>query len=459
MAFGAGWNGHCQLAASGAEWLLAPSGLSVSHSLLGVSANYQTTLCYNAQVVTVLGVPSPASSLSFDFRSCKYSENSPIQSIPSQISLIHLPHSTPQTTRQKSITFFTLTTDYTLYAIDLKLPSPQSPDTPPTLYVTKITPPSLKITSFAISSEFCCVLTTLHTLHLFKLYPTSRDFSIHSIPIYIPLTYLRNPQTKFDRVVAGTRHFLMLDTKGNLFSVGCGVYGQLGHGTIETTTVWENFMEDFDELVLTRKLGRDSGFLDDGPVFLEVRCVEALMGVKIVEISAGCWHSAVISEFGDVYTFGYNMSGQLGIQSSTTLESSFTGDRFTGNTAYPVLTNLDLSQNSKDHPRDWTVACGAHFTVCSDGRSVWMAGKFNRDVGVTGDLGEEERGVHSDLEELFGVQFGDVFGECGNKRKDDAEVEVWKKLDFEGWGARVVAGFWHLIIYNQPATSEESRNM
>ena len=37
----------------------------------------------------------------------------------------------------------------------------------------------------------------------------------------------------------------------------------------------------------------------------------ALDGMKIVKIAAGGWHSAAISEFNDLYMFGWNESGQL----------------------------------------------------------------------------------------------------------------------------------------------------
>lgn len=41
--------------------------------------------------------------------------------------------------------------------------------------------------------------------------------------------------------------------------------------------------------------------------------VEPLAGIKIVSISAGGWHSAAVSSFGDVYLWGFNSHGQLGI--------------------------------------------------------------------------------------------------------------------------------------------------
>lgn len=41
--------------------------------------------------------------------------------------------------------------------------------------------------------------------------------------------------------------------------------------------------------------------------------VEALAGLKIIKISAGGWHSCALSEDGDLYTWGWNSNGQLGL--------------------------------------------------------------------------------------------------------------------------------------------------
>lgn len=41
--------------------------------------------------------------------------------------------------------------------------------------------------------------------------------------------------------------------------------------------------------------------------------LEALSGIRIIEIAAGGWHSCAISEFGDLYVWGWNKQGQLSI--------------------------------------------------------------------------------------------------------------------------------------------------
>ena len=54
------------------------------------------------------------------------------------------------------------------------------------------------------------------------------------------------------------------------------------------------------------QLGHGSLSSEDSP-----RLVMALDGLKIVKIAAGGWHSAAISESNDLYMFGWNESGQL----------------------------------------------------------------------------------------------------------------------------------------------------
>ena len=64
-----------------------------------------------------------------------------------------------------------------------------------------------------------------------------------------------------------------------VYSWGGGSRGQLGHGVLSN---------------------------EEKP-----RLVSALDGMKIKKIAAGGWHSAVISQFDDLYMFGWNESGQL----------------------------------------------------------------------------------------------------------------------------------------------------
>lgn len=55
--------------------------------------------------------------------------------------------------------------------------------------------------------------------------------------------------------------------------------------------------------------------------------VEALAGIKIVDIACGAWHSAAVSAFGDLYVWGWNVNGQLGRAVYTDSRVTFSSGR------------------------------------------------------------------------------------------------------------------------------------
>ncbi|KAH8284385.1 hypothetical protein KR018_011116 [Drosophila ironensis] len=80
----------------------------------------------------------------------------------------------------------------------------------------------------------------------------------------------------------GHEHAVLLNANGDVYTWGNGLRGQLGASVLRT---------------------------EETP-----RLLEALAGIKITQIAAGGWHSAAISAFGDLYTWGLNCSGQLGMR-------------------------------------------------------------------------------------------------------------------------------------------------
>ena len=80
-------------------------------------------------------------------------------------------------------------------------------------------------------------------------------------------------------MVCGKEHSLLLTEHGQVFTWGGGSRGQLGHGNLAS--------EDKPKLVM------------------------ALDGMRIRKVAAGGWHSACISQYDDLYMFGWNESGQL----------------------------------------------------------------------------------------------------------------------------------------------------
>ncbi|XP_073036567.1 ultraviolet-B receptor UVR8-like isoform X3 [Primulina eburnea] len=81
-------------------------------------------------------------------------------------------------------------------------------------------------------------------------------------------------------IACGGRHSAVITDSGAILTFGWGLYGQCGQGSTD------------DELSPT--------------------CVSSLLGIKIEGVAAGLWHTVCISADGDVYAFGGNQFGQLG---------------------------------------------------------------------------------------------------------------------------------------------------
>ncbi|XP_011496917.1 PREDICTED: X-linked retinitis pigmentosa GTPase regulator [Ceratosolen solmsi marchali] len=146
----------------------------------------------------------------------------------------------------------------------------------------------------------------------------------------IPIS-VNNPEVvKFIDVACGYDHVILLTEKGDVYTTGMGTRGQLGHGDLE----------DCDKPKL----------------------VEAITGLKIVQISAGGWHNAVISNQGDLYTWGWNNQGQLGQPNIENI------------VAVPTIVDFANEIEEKDY-NVTKVECGSTFTICiTDTGELWGSG-------------------------------------------------------------------------------------
>ena len=107
-------------------------------------------------------------------------------------------------------------------------------------------------------------------------------------------------QLQVTDVVCGKEHSLLLTEHGQVFSWGGGSRGQLGHGNLAS--------EEKPKLIM------------------------ALDGMRIRKIAAGGWHSACISQYDDLYMFGWNESGQLAQPTNLTKPAECF--------RYPIIVNL-----------------------------------------------------------------------------------------------------------------------
>ncbi|XP_062847584.1 RCC1 domain-containing protein 1 [Trichomycterus rosablanca] len=157
-------------------------------------------------------------------------------------------------------------------------------------------------------------------------------------PFFRPLS----PHLKAVNLALGTEHAVLLTATGTVYTWGSGSHGQLGHGNLVS--------ED------------------------EPQAVEALWGVPVKSVTAGGWHSASISAGGDLYVWGWNESGQIGLPSKgfredfqkrhstgkdemTTNKAEDINDVFISIQALPAL--LDVSESAEIIK----VSCGSRHTT------------------------------------------------------------------------------------------------
>ncbi|XP_065155175.1 RCC1 domain-containing protein 1 [Atheta coriaria] len=122
-----------------------------------------------------------------------------------------------------------------------------------------------KVVDFASGSTINVGLTQTGMLYNF---PVRLDFRLEE-------------NVKVKKMTAGYEHVVILDTAGNVYSFGNGRRGQLGNGILE---------------------------IQETP-----RKIQVLEGIFITDVSTGGWHSMALSRDGDVYIWGWNGDGQIGL--------------------------------------------------------------------------------------------------------------------------------------------------
>ncbi|XP_015792359.1 ultraviolet-B receptor UVR8 [Tetranychus urticae] len=159
-----------------------------------------------------------------------------------------------------------------------------------------------KVQEISIGSSFVCVLM--------------EDGSVIGMDEdETPVAFkLKDSSDVFVSISCGHEHILLLTRHGLVYSYGRGSKGQLGLGSLED-------------------------------VFDEHKEVEALSGLRIMQISAGGWHSLALSEFGDIYAWGWNESGQLGVG----------GNQDASKSGLPTLIEIDVNFTS--------ISCGSRHSM------------------------------------------------------------------------------------------------
>ena len=118
----------------------------------------------------------------------------------------------------------------------------------------------------------------------------------------------------------GADHTLLLTRDGSLLSFGLGSRGQLGHGDI---------------------LPRPEPYL-----------LSALAGLPVKAVACGSWHCLALSKCGDVYSWGWNKDGQLGLRETA------------GQTvATPTLVDIGASGAGDGDVSFVSISCGSRHSA------------------------------------------------------------------------------------------------
>ena len=138
-----------------------------------------------------------------------------------------------------------------------------------------------------------------------------------------------SPSLTFTKATCGVDHVLLLTDTGCVYSYGLSTRGQLGHGDIYPVK--------------------------------EPCLVEALAGIRVKAIACGNWHSLALSEYGDVYSWGWNEHGQLGPSLGE---------------FQPVVSVPTLVEWGKEEDRNFTAisAGNRHSAALSDKGTVYVWG-------------------------------------------------------------------------------------
>lgn len=104
----------------------------------------------------------------------------------------------------------------------------------------------------------------------------------------MPVAYFTSNRITVKGVSCGEAHTVALDSEGHLYAFGWGAYGQLGLGA------WDAKQKRAEK----------------------VRKIKGLADVKVMSIACGLLFSACVTEMGQVWVWGCNDSGQLGLGST-----------------------------------------------------------------------------------------------------------------------------------------------
>jgi alpha-tubulin suppressor-like RCC1 family protein len=190
---------------------------------------------------------------------------------------------------------------------------------------------------------------------------------------------------------AGRNHSAVVNRKGEVFTFGLGTYGRLGHG--------------------------------DEVSYLYPRMIEGLPSPKehpaeaAKAVSAGGWHTLVLLENGDVYAFGRNLYGELGL-----------GDKNT-RLAPEKMEGLPGAAAAIAAGRAADIEDGMHSLVLLENGDVYSFGRND-----CGQLGLGDTDDRDEPTEITGLTGGAVYLSAGGRHSlvlmDDGKVHAFGQNEY-----------------------------
>ncbi|KAH8365043.1 hypothetical protein KR200_001653 [Drosophila serrata] len=130
----------------------------------------------------------------------------------------------------------------------------------------------------------------------------SSENAVYSIPSC--LHQFPGRQFRVEQLECGHEHAVLLNGNGDVFTWGNGLRGQLGQAVLKVE----------EAPLLVEALAGIKVNICSAYTYLLAVIIRRERVFQITRIAAGGWHSAAISAFGDLYTWGLNCSGQLGVR-------------------------------------------------------------------------------------------------------------------------------------------------
>ncbi len=149
--------------------------------------------------------------------------------------------------------------------------------------------------------------------------------------IFFPKPVIGTESKRIVRAVAGGSHSLFLDSYGQVYSQGSNLFGQLGYETSDTATGQQMHPVDGLGVVLVIAAGQShsAAINNNQQLFMWGRNLEGQLGVgttqsqakprlvplqRVIRVACGYLHTLAVTADGKIFSWGQNKAGQLGLK-------------------------------------------------------------------------------------------------------------------------------------------------